>query len=210
MFEWNVLKIEVVNMIDIIKIREDLDHRITRPFLGVLNKGPLTPNALTITGLIINIVAAYAIATSHFIYGGLLILLSGLFDLLDGALARYSNQASRFGAILDSTVDRVSEAAIFMGLLLYFWKLGTQQEIIIIFLVLVGSFLVSYIRARSEGQGLECKVGWFTRAERIIVIALGLLLNQVGIAMWILLVFIYVTVLQRLLYIRKQARMGGV
>ena len=82
--------------------------------------------------------------------------------------------------------------------------------IIIIFLVLVGSFLVSYIRARSEGQGLECKVGWFTRAERIIVIALGLLLNQVGIAMWILLVFIYVTVLQRLLYIRKQARMGGV
>ena len=197
-------------MIDIIKIREDLDHRITRPFLGVLNKGPLTPNALTITGLVINIVAAYAIATGHFIYGGLLILLSGLFDLLDGALARYSNQASRFGAILDSTVDRVSEAAIFMGLLLYFWKLGTQQEIIIIFLVLVGSFLVSYIRARSEGQGLECKVGWFTRAERIIVIALGLLLNQVGIAMWILLVFIYVTVLQRLLYIRKQARMGGV
>jgi CDP-diacylglycerol--glycerol-3-phosphate 3-phosphatidyltransferase len=197
-------------MIDIIKIREDLDHRITRPFLGVLNKGPLTPNALTITGLVINIVAAYAIATGHFIYGGLLILLSGLFDLLDGALARYSNQASRFGAILDSTVDRVSEAAIFMGLLLYFWKLGTQQEIIVIFLVLVGSFLVSYIRARSEGQGLECKVGWFTRAERIIVIALGLLLNQVGIAMWILLVFIYVTVLQRLLYIRKQARMGRV
>jgi CDP-diacylglycerol--glycerol-3-phosphate 3-phosphatidyltransferase len=111
---------------------------------------------------------------------------------------------------LDSTVDRVSEAAIFMGLLLYFWKFGTQQEVIIIFLVLVGSFLVSYIRARSEGQGLECKVGWFTRAERIIVIALGLLLNQVGIAMWILLVFIYVTVLQRLLYIRKQARMGEV
>ena len=129
--------------------------------------------------------------------------LSGLFDLLDGSLARFNKQATTFGAILDSTVDRISEAAIFCGLLFYFMSKGSNLEIILIFLVIVGSFLVSYVRARAEGLKLECKVGWFTRAERVVVLTIGLLLNQILIVLWILTVFVYITVVQRLHYLRK-------
>ena len=185
------------------KIRNKLEYRITNPFIGILDRIGITPNALTLIGLAISLGAAYVVATGHFFIGGLLVLLSGLFDLLDGAIARFNKQATSFGAILDSTVDRISEAAIFFGLLFYFISKGGNLEIILIFLVVVGSFLVSYVRARAEGLDLECKAGWFTRAERIVVLTIGLLLNQIPITLWILAVFIYVTVFQRLHYLRK-------
>ena len=180
-----------------------MEYRITNPFIGILSRIGITPNALTLIGLGVSIVAAYVIAIGHFFIGGLLVLLSGLFDLLDGALASFNKQATNFGAILDSTVDRISEAAIFYGLLLYFMSKGNNLEITLIFLVVVGSFLVSYVRARAEGLDLECQVGWFTRAERIVVLTIGLLLNQILIILWILTVFVYVTVFQRLRYLRK-------
>lgn len=180
-----------------------MEYRITNPFIGILSRIGVTPNALTLIGLGVSIVAAYVIAIGHFFIGGLLVLLSGLFDLLDGALASFNKQATNFGAILDSTVDRISEAAIFCGLLFYFMSKGNNLEITLIFLVVVGSFLVSYVRARAEGLDLECQVGWFTRAERIVVLTIGLLLNQILIILWILTVFVYVTVFQRLRYLRK-------
>ncbi|HUV45745.1 MAG TPA: CDP-alcohol phosphatidyltransferase family protein, partial [Dehalococcoidia bacterium] len=103
-----------------------------------------------------------------------------------------------------------SEAAIFCGLLIWYLpKEGATLEIVAIFAALIGSFLVSYIRARAEGLGLECRVGLFTRAERVIVLAVGLLVNQVFIALWVLVVFVYITVAQRLLYLRKQAKVRG-
>lgn len=190
-------------MINLTKIRDAMEYRITNPFMGILSRIGITPNALTLIGLAVSIVAAYVIATGHFFIGGLIVLVSGLFDLLDGALARFNKQATKFGAILDSIVDRISEAAIFCGLLFYFISKGSNLEIILIFLVVVGSFLVSYVRARAEGLDLECQVGWFTRAERIVVLTIGLLLNQILIILWILAVFVYVTVFQRLHYLRK-------
>lgn len=192
-----------VKMINLTKIRDAMEYRITNPFMGILSRIGITPNALTLIGLAVSIVAAYVIATGHFFIGGLIVLVSGLFDLLDGALARFNKQATKFGAILDSIVDRISEAAIFCGLLFYFISKGSNLEIILIFLVIVGSFLVSYVRARAEGLDLECQVGWFTRAERIVVLTIGLLLNQILIILWILAVFVYVTVFQRLHYLRK-------
>ncbi len=180
-----------------------MECRITNPFIGILSRIGITPNALTLIGLAVSIVAAYVVATGHFFIGGLVVLFAGLFDLLDGALANLNKQATIFGAILDSTVDRISEAAISCGLLFYFMSTGSNLEIILIFLVVVGSFLVSYVRARAEGLGLKCQVGWFTRAERIVVLTIGLLLNQVLIILWILAVFVYVTVFQRLHYLRK-------
>lgn len=183
------------------KLRANLALRITNPVIGILSKSGIKPDALTFTGLAINIGAAYVIATGHFPLGGILILVAGLFDLLDGALARFAKKTTKFGAILDSTVDRISEAAIFCGLLV--WYMPGRLEILLIFAVLIGSFLVSYIRARAEGLGLECKVGLFTRAERVIVLAVGLLVNQVVIALWILVVFVYITVVQRLVYLRR-------
>jgi CDP-diacylglycerol--glycerol-3-phosphate 3-phosphatidyltransferase len=191
-------------------IRRNLAYRITDPIVGVLSKSGITPNALTLTNLALNIVAACVIATGHFVLGGVLILGSGLFDLLDGALARFNKQTTKFGAVLDSTVDRISEAATLCGLLI--WYVPQEDAtlvIVLIIVVLVGSFLVSYIRARAEGLGWQCQIGLFTRAERVIVLAIGLLVSGVSVhsvfvALCVLAVFVFITVVQRLIYLWKQ------
>ena len=193
-------------MPNLVELREKLGSHITKPIVGSLNKSGIKPDALTFIGLAIDIGAAYVIATSHFFLGGVLILVSGLFDLLDGALARFTKQSTKFGAILDSTIDRLSEAAIFCGLLICYLPQRATLEIIAIFAALIGSFLVSYIRARAEGLGLECRVGLFTRAERVIVLAVGLLINQIFIALLVLVVFVYITVAQRLLYLHEASK----
>jgi len=196
-----------MNLID---IRRNLAYRITDPIVGILSKSGITPNALTFINLALNIAAAFIIATGHFLLGGVLVLVAGLFDLLDGALARFIKQTTRFGAILDSVADRISEAAIFCGLLVwYIPQQGTSLEIVLIFVVLIGSFLVSYIRARAEGLGWQCQVGLFTRAERVIVLAIGLLINQIFIVLCVLVVFVFFTVVQRLVYLWKQAKIKG-
>ncbi len=190
-------------MPNLVEIRANLAVRITNPMMGILSKSGIKPDALTFTGLVVNIGAAYVIATGHFLLGGVLVLVAGLFDLLDGALARFVKQTRKFGAILDSTVDRISEAAIFCGLLVWYMLEGSTLEVVLIFAVLIGSFLVSYVRARAEGLGLECKIGLFTRAERVIVLAIGLMVNQIVIALLILAVFVYITVVQRLVHLRR-------
>jgi CDP-diacylglycerol--glycerol-3-phosphate 3-phosphatidyltransferase len=196
-------------------IRRNLAYRITSPIVGILSKSGITPNALTLTNLALNIVAAYVIATGHFLLGGVLILGSGLFDLLDGALARFSKQTTKFGAVLDSTVDRISEAATLCGLLIWYVpQEGATLEIVLVLAVLIGSFLVSYIRARAEGLGWQCQIGLFTRAERVIVLAIGLLLSRVFIhsvfvALCVLAVFVFITVVQRLVYVWKQEKTKG-
>jgi len=195
-------------MLNLIEFREKLGACITRPMVRGLSKSGVKPTTLTFTGLVIDIGAAYAIVANHLFLGGLLVLVAGLFDLLDGALARFTGQATKLGAILDSTVDRISEAAIFCGILAWYLLGETEATlgVVVILAALVGSFLVSYVRARAEGLDLECRVGLFTRAERVIVLAAGLLVNQVFIALWILVVFVYITVIQRLFYLRKQMK----
>jgi len=195
-----------MNLID---IRRNLAYRITDPIVGILSKSGITPNALTLISLALNIVTAYVIATGHFLLGGVLVLVSGSFDLLDGALARFTKQTTKFGAILDSTVDRISEAAILCGLLIWYVPQEASLKIVLIFVVLIGSFLVSYIRARAEGLGWQCQVGLFTRAERVIVLAIGLLINQIFIALCVLAVFVFITVVQRLVYLWKQGKIKG-
>ena len=195
---------------NLINIRRNLAYRITDPMVRILSKSGITPNALTFINLALNIVAAYVIATGHLLLGGVLVLVAGLFDLLDGALARFTKQTTRFGAILDSVADRISEAAILCGLLI--WYIPQEEaslEIVLIFVVLIGSFLVSYIRARAEGLGWQCQVGLFTRAERVIVLAIGLLINQIFIALCVLVVFVFITVVQRLVYLWKQGKFKG-
>jgi CDP-diacylglycerol--glycerol-3-phosphate 3-phosphatidyltransferase len=195
---------------NLINIRRDLAYRVTGPVVRILSKSGITPNVLTFINLALNIIAAYVIAVGYFLPGGLLVLAAGLFDLLDGALARYTKQTTKFGAILDSVVDRISEAAILCGLLI--WYIPQEEaglEIVLILVVLIGSFLISYIRARAEGLGWQCQVGLFTRAERVIVLAIGLLVNQIFIALCILAVFVYITVVQRLVYLSKQGNIEG-
>lgn len=190
--------------------RENLGRHITRPLEPLLVKSGLRPNTLTLLGLGLNLLAAIAISLQQFggigfIIGGILVLLAGLFDLLDGALARATKRVTPFGALLDSVVDRLSEAALFLGLLAFYapWEKATL-EVWLIFLALVGSLLVSYVRARSEGLGLQCKVGILTRAERILILALGLLLNQITIALSLIVILTLATTLQRLIFIKQQ------
>jgi CDP-diacylglycerol--glycerol-3-phosphate 3-phosphatidyltransferase len=193
-------------MVNLDQLRKKAGAQIASPMVQILGRTGLKPDVLTFAGLAVSFAAAYFLGKGHFLFGGLLILLSGLFDLVDGAVARFNNQATKFGAVLDSTFDRISEAVTLGGLMIWYIPKESTQEIVLIFAVLTGSFLVSYIKARAEGLGLQCQVGLFTRAERVIALTAGLLVGQVLIALWILLVFVYITVIQRLFYLRKKGR----
>jgi CDP-diacylglycerol--glycerol-3-phosphate 3-phosphatidyltransferase len=176
----------------------------------VLARTPVTPNAVTWFGFILALGAAALVITSHLFAAGFVVLIAGFFDLLDGALARRMEQATPFGAVLDSTLDRLSEAVVLLAILVSFS--GTPLLVLLVFLALLGSLLVSYIRARAEAVGLECRLGLFTRPERVVVLALGLLLshlaNALVIALAIIVVFSFVTIGQRLVYVWQQRKTG--
>jgi CDP-diacylglycerol--glycerol-3-phosphate 3-phosphatidyltransferase len=186
---------------------------ITGPITAVLVKSRLTPNTLTWCALVVSLIAAATVATGHLIAGGLLVLFSGLFDILDGALARSTNQATRFGALLDSTFDRISDAFILMGILWLYLGEGNPSIIVLIFVALIVSFLTSYVRARAEGLDINCPVGLFTRTERVIILALGLIFSplyeySIFIALLLLVVLGFVTVVQRLVWVWRQAKIS--
>ncbi len=191
--------------------RKSAARRITEPIVHVIAKSGVTPDVLTWLGLIINIAAAVVIACNHLIVGGILVLVSGLFDILDGALARFTGKITRFGALLDSTFDRLSEAAVFIGLLVLYASKGDILTTTLISLAMAGAFLTSYVRARAEGLGLECQTGLFTRTERVIILVLGLVFNRfLIVALAIIVVLSFVTVGQRMVHVwletRKQER----
>ncbi len=184
--------------------RRALGAKIATPVVGVLRRLPVSPNALTVAGVVVTLIAAWLAAEGRFISSGLVLGAAGVFDLLDGALARATGRTSRFGAILDSTGDRVSEAALLAGISLWFAARGDIVALIICDVALVASLLVSYIRARGEGMGIECTAGLFTRPERVIVLALGLLSGLVFAAVCIVAFFASVTVVQRLIYLYRK------
>jgi CDP-diacylglycerol--glycerol-3-phosphate 3-phosphatidyltransferase len=168
----------------------------------------LTPNAISWFGFVLALGAAALIITAHPFAAGFVVLVAGFFDILDGALARRVKKATPFGAVLDSTLDRLSEAVVLLAILLAFG--GSPLLVLLIFLALLGSLLVSYVRARAEGAGLECGVGLFTRAERVVVLALGLLLSHIAyalvIALAIIVAFSFFTFGQRLVYVWRQTK----
>lgn len=196
--------------------RKTVAGYLTEPMVRVLASTRISPNTVTWFSFALGVGAAILITTGHLLAAGFLVLISGFFDILDGALARRTNRTTRFGAVLDSTLDRLSEAAILLGILGLFLLakeplgpfafLGTEWIVLLVFVALFSSLSVSYIRARAEAMGIECEVGLFTRVERVIVLVLGLWLNQIVIALAIISVFSLVTVGQRLLYIRRRAR----
>jgi len=185
-------------------------YRLTEPALRLLVKTRITPTNLTWIGFAIVLGAAALIATGHLLIAGFVVLAGSFFDMLDGALARRTNQATRFGAVLDSTLDRVSEAGLLLGILIFYLLSASPPliGILFVFLALFSSPLVSYIRARAEASGLDCQIGLFTRTERVIVLAVGLFLSHfelaLPIALAIIAIFSFVTAGQRLLYVLKQ------
>jgi len=193
-------------MAKLFEIRRTLAYRFTDPIIRLLAKTPINPSAITWSGFLLTIGAAVLIIREQLLAAGFVVLIAGFFDILDGALARRTNQVTHFGAVLDSTLDRLSEAVLLISILVIY---ADEQSLIGILLVgatLIASLLVSYIRARAEALGLECTVGLFTRTERVIVLALGLLINQVTIALAIIGVFSFFTAGQRLFHIWKQTK----
>ncbi len=197
--------------------RKGIQSHITQPVVALIARSPVTPNTVTWIGFFIIIIAAVLVGLGHPFAGGWVMLLSGVFDMLDGALARYTNRVSRFGGVLDSTLDRLSEAVIIIGLMAFYLYNNTTGVaggwiIILLGITLTASFLVSYIRSRAEGAGLNCQVGIFTRVERVIILALGLLLSAVPYALIVVLFIIAVmsviTVIQRLWFVYRQTLKG--
>ena len=169
---------------------------------------PLTPSAISWLGFVLALGAAVLVIIGYPFAAGFVVLLAGFFDILDGALARRIGQATPFGAVLDSTLDRLSEAVLLVAILVAFG--GTLSLVLLVFFTLLGSLLVSYIKARAEAVGLECQVGLFTRAERVVVLALGLLLSHIAhalvIALAIIVIFSFFTAGQRLVYVWQQRK----
>jgi CDP-diacylglycerol---glycerol-3-phosphate 3-phosphatidyltransferase len=163
------------------------------------------PNTVTIIGLIGNIIGAAFLAIGNFPIGGLVILICGPIDALDGTLARLKGDSGKFGAFVDSVTDRYSELIILGGLLIHFLLVPDVITCILIYLSAAGSVLVSYVKARAESLEFSAKVGILTRVERYLVLAPLLVLNLPVIAMWIIAIFANFTALQRIWYVRKQA-----
>ncbi len=191
-------------------VRRTLASYLTQPVLGFLVKTHITPGAVTWVGFLVTAGASALIVTGHLFAAGFVVLAAGFFDMLDGALARYTGRVTRFGGFLDSTVDRLSESVLLLGILVLYAGEQSTALILLVFVTMVGSLLVSYVRARAEALGLECQTGFFTRPERVVVLALGLLLNQLFDALVIALVIIAVlsffTLGQRLIYVWKQTK----
>jgi CDP-diacylglycerol--glycerol-3-phosphate 3-phosphatidyltransferase len=192
------------------EFRKILASYFTRSVVGLLAKTPLTPNTITWIGFVVTVGAGVLIVTGHLFAAGFVVLAAGFFDILDGALARHTNRVTRFGGVLDSTLDRLAEAVILIGLLVVYARDKAVAEVALVGATLIGSQLVSYVRARAEGLGLKCEIGIFTRAERVVVLVLGLLLSQFDyaliIALAIIMVFSYVTLGQRLFYVWQQTK----
>lgn len=170
----------------------------------------ITPNSITIVGFFLNVLTAVVIGTGRLSTGGALLLFSAAFDMLDGAMARVTDQQSRFGAFLDSVLDRYSESAILLGLLYVEVKLDHIGTAVLVYAVAVGSIMISYARARAEGLGLDAKVGIAPRPERVLILGAGLVFpgpatgTTVVVALWILAVLTHFTAVQRLVYVWKQ------
>ena len=197
-------------MSKLVNTRKVISDYITLSPVKLLARTPITPNTLTWIGFVVTVGAAALIIVDHLFAAGFVILFAGLFDMLDGALARRTNKVTRFGGILDSTLDRLSEAVLLLGLLVVFTREKQVAESLLTGIVLFSSLMVSYLRSRIEAMGIECTIGLFTRPERVIFLALGLLLSRFEysllIALSIIAFFSLFTAGQRLHYAWRQIK----
>ena len=176
---------------------------LEEPLARLLKAMGLSPNKVTILGLLTGAACAYLLSMGNFVGGGALLILAGVMDMADGALARRYGNASPRGALLDSTIDRVAEATVFLGLLVFYLDPLSIPEALLVNLALFGSFMVSYLRARGEGLGVDCKVGIMTRPERVLVLAVGLLIGQAAIALAIIAILSFLTAIHRFWHIYR-------
>ncbi|MBC8336354.1 MAG: CDP-alcohol phosphatidyltransferase family protein [Anaerolineales bacterium] len=198
----NTVKVEKETLTDRLR---SLFKWVLDPIGAFLNRLGLTPNTITILGLVGNMVGAFFLAKGNMLWGGLMVLIMWPIDALDGTMARLRGEPSDFGGFVDSVTDRYSELVIYGALLFYFLGQGDTVAAMLVFAAASGSILVSYTRAKAEGLGFEAKIGALTRVERYFVLAPGLIFNFPIIAMWIIAILANFTALQRIWYVRQQA-----
>ncbi len=178
---------------------------IIDPIAGFFLKIGLTPNMITLFGLLLSISSGILCGFGKFTAAGLVLLVGAPLDVVDGAMARLRGPITKFGAIFDSVIDRYSEVAVLAGLLVYFSIHQDITAVILAFAAAAGSLLVSYVKARAEGMGLTAKVGWLTRVERMILMILFLVIAKPVIGLWVIAILANLTALQRLFFVRKEA-----
>src|SRR3954449_6049047 len=170
-----------------------------------LSLSKIHPNALTFIGLLINIWAAWLFSEGKLFAAGLVVVGASVFDMVDGRVARATGQVTRFGGFFDSVLDRYSDLALFMGLLVYYASINRYFYIVLTAIVMTGSVMVSYTRARAENSIPTCKVGFLERPERIVLIMIGALFNHMAAVLWVIAIFSNWTVVHRMLYTWQEA-----
>src|SRR6266852_5823154 len=181
-------------------------NKIIRLIVRGLALSRIHPNVLTFLGLVINMVAAYLLAVGQFRWAGVVIIGAGLFDMVDGRVARETNQVTRFGGFFDSVIDRYSDLALFMGLLVFYASINRFFYIVLTAIVMTGSVMVSYTRARAECTIPKCKVGFLERPERVVLIIIGALFDRMAPVLWVIAVLSNLTVVHRMIYTWQEAK----
>ena len=171
---------------------------------SILAKTKITPDQVTIVGLLANCAAAYFIAQGSLSYlvMGILIWVAGFFDALDGSVARHTGRVTKFGSFFDSVIDRYSDSVIYLGIAALFLRLGNTDYVVLAVIAMIGSLTVSYVRAKAESLDLECEIGLMPRTVRIVLLGAAFCIGQVFWGLLIVAVLSHLTVLQRILYVR--------
>ena len=164
------------------------------------------PNVLTFIGLLINIGAAWLFAIGSFRWAGVVVICASLFDMVDGRVARATSQVTRFGGFFDSVIDRYSDLGLYMGLLVYYASINRFFYIVLTAIVMTGSVMVSYSRARAENTIPKCKVGFLERPERIVLIIRGPLTGRMAAVLWVIAVLSNLTVIHRMIYTWQECK----
>ncbi len=186
-------------------------RRHAEALMSALGRLPVTPNQITVIGTALTFVAAVLTAMGQLRWGGVVLAFAGTFDILDGALARSTRRSYPYGAFLDSTLDRYSEGAMYLGLVAYFVSAGGPLQrwlVLATVAALAGSFLVSYVRARAQSLGFTCETGLFARPERVVALVIGLIFGGVVLAaiIFLLAILTNLTALQRIREVWLQGR----
>ncbi|HEX4137723.1 MAG TPA: CDP-alcohol phosphatidyltransferase family protein [Bryobacteraceae bacterium] len=179
---------------------------IINAIVGALALSRVHPNVLTFIGLLINIWAAFLFAAGKFRWGGVVLIGAGLFDMVDGRVARETNRVTLFGGFFDSVLDRYSDLAVLVGLLVFYASINRFFYVVLTAIVMTGTVLVSYTRARAENIIPKCKIGFLERPERIVLIILGALFNRMAPVLWATAVLANITVIQRIVFTWQETR----
>jgi CDP-diacylglycerol--glycerol-3-phosphate 3-phosphatidyltransferase len=180
--------------------------KIITKIVGWLALSRIHPNVLTFIGLLINVVAAFLFAAGRFRAAGFVVLGAGLFDMVDGRVARETNRVTKFGGFFDSVLDRYSDMALFMGLLVYYASINRFFYIVLTAIVMTGSVMVSYARSRAECTIPQCKVGFLERPERIVLIIIGALFDRMAPVLWVIAILSNITVIHRMIHTFQEAK----